>query len=110
MVKLNIIGKQFTLDLGSTPVDVYVLDVTEHVVIVQYLNSTPGRVEEFSISDFEYLSSPKGVIYIPYTTAQKYLSGNKYLSEIDVQVENANAMTSVQTEITIRARRARWAD
>ncbi len=45
-------------------------------------------------------SNQDDMIYIPYTTAQKYLSGNKYLTEIDVQVRDANSMTNTQTEIT----------
>jgi putative ABC transport system permease protein len=45
-------------------------------------------------------SNQDDTIYIPYTTAQKYLSGNKYLTEIDVQVADADLMTDVQTEIT----------
>ena len=40
------------------------------------------------------------MVYIPYTTAQKYLSGNKYLTEIDVQIADANLMEEAQTEIT----------
>ena len=45
-------------------------------------------------------SNADDVIYIPYTTAQRYLSGNKYLSEIDVQAANSNASTQVQADIT----------
>jgi len=45
-------------------------------------------------------SNQDDMIYIPYTTAQKYLSGNKYLTEIDVQVTDADLMTDTQTEIT----------
>jgi len=45
-------------------------------------------------------SNQDDMIYIPYTTAQKYLSGNKYLTEIDVQISDADLMTSAQTEIT----------
>jgi len=45
-------------------------------------------------------SNQDDMIYIPYTTAQKYLSGNKYLTEIDVQVTEADLMTDTQTEIT----------
>ena len=45
-------------------------------------------------------SNQDDMIYIPYTTAQKYLSGNKYLSEIDVQISDASLMTNAQTEIT----------
>lgn len=56
MSKKDLIGKAFTLDLGSTPVEVIVNDMTEDKVIVEYLKSTPGRIEEFTISDFEYFA------------------------------------------------------
>ena len=45
-------------------------------------------------------SNQDDTIYIPYTTAQRYLSGNKYLTEIDVQVSDSDLMTDTQTEIT----------
>ena len=60
MSKEEIIGKEFNLDLGSlSPVSVIVKDMTIDKVIVEYLKSTPGRIEEFSISDFEYLAGRK---------------------------------------------------
>ncbi|MEI7765289.1 MAG: ABC transporter permease [bacterium] len=45
-------------------------------------------------------SNSDDAIYIPYTTAQRYLTGNKYLSEIDVSAESSNASAQVQTDIT----------
>jgi hypothetical protein len=33
--------------------------IIENKVIVEYLNSTPVRVEEFNISDFEYFAMIK---------------------------------------------------
>jgi len=45
-------------------------------------------------------SNQDDMIYIPYTTAMRYLSGNEYLSEIDVQIADANKMEEAQTEIT----------
>lgn len=45
-------------------------------------------------------SNADDMIYIPYTTAQRYLSGNKYLSEIDVQATSSEASTQVQNDIT----------
>ena len=45
-------------------------------------------------------SNADDIIYIPYTTAQRYLSGNKYLSEIDVQAASSGASTQVQNDIT----------
>lgn len=53
----SVIGQEFTLDLGSlSPVEVRVKDITRDKVIVEYLNSTPGRTEVFSIEEFEYLA------------------------------------------------------
>jgi len=60
MNKEEIIGKTFTLDVGSlAPVVVVVKEITNEKVIVKYLNSTPGRTEEFSISAFEYFAMIK---------------------------------------------------
>ena len=39
-------------------------------------------------------------IYIPYTTAQRYLSGNQYLSEIDVSATSSDTSSQVQNDIT----------
>jgi len=39
-------------------------------------------------------------IYIPYTASQRYFSGNKYLSEIDLQIISPNLMTTSQNDIT----------
>ncbi len=45
-------------------------------------------------------SNSDDVIYIPYTTAQRYLSGDKYLSEIDVSAESSDTSSQVQADIT----------
>lgn len=39
-------------------------------------------------------------IYIPLTTAQRYISGGEYVSSIAVTTENQEDMTPLQTEIT----------
>ena len=60
MNKEQLIGEKFNLDLGSSAsVSVIVKDVTKNKVIVEYLKSTPGRIEEFTISDFEYFAMIK---------------------------------------------------
>jgi hypothetical protein len=60
MNKEQLIGEKFNLDLGSlASVSVIVKDVTKDKVIVEYLKSTPGRIEEFTISDFEYFAMIK---------------------------------------------------
>jgi putative ABC transport system permease protein len=40
------------------------------------------------------------VIYIPALSAERFLSGNQYLTTVDVQATDANAMTQVQNDIT----------
>ena len=39
-------------------------------------------------------------IYVPYTVSQRYFTGNKYLSEIDLQISSPNLMTSAQNDVT----------
>jgi len=39
-------------------------------------------------------------IYIPYTVSQRYFSGNKYLSEIDLQITGPSLMTGAQNDVT----------
>jgi hypothetical protein len=70
----QLIGKQFILDLGSLPVSVIVKDVTEKEVTVEYLNSTPGRIEKFSISDFEYFAMIKILNMIEIENCNQTLS------------------------------------
>jgi len=56
----NLIGRTLNLDLGSSsPVNVTIKEITEDKVIVMYNNSFPGRIEEFTIGSFEYLSGLK---------------------------------------------------
>ena len=45
-------------------------------------------------------SNSDDVIYIPYTTAQRYITGNKYLSEIDVSATSSDVSATVQSDVT----------
>ncbi|MCX6715209.1 MAG: ABC transporter permease [Candidatus Uhrbacteria bacterium] len=45
-------------------------------------------------------SNQDDMIYIPITTAQQFLSGNQYVSTIDVQAADAASMTELQSEVT----------
>ena len=76
-------------------------------------NATDVVGQKIRISGSEYkvigITKSKGgsgfsnvddVIYIPYTTAQRYLSGNKYLSEIDVSAQDSSVSSQVQTDVT----------
>jgi putative ABC transport system permease protein len=44
--------------------------------------------------------SQDNMIYIPVQTAERFLSGNSYLSTIDVQANSSGAMTQVQNDVT----------
>lgn len=45
-------------------------------------------------------SNQDNMIYVPYTVSQRYFTGNKYLSEIDLQISSPNLMTSAQNDVT----------
>jgi putative ABC transport system permease protein len=46
------------------------------------------------------LTNADDAIYVPYTTAQHYLTGNQYLSEIDVSAATSDDTTQVQNDAT----------
>lgn len=45
-------------------------------------------------------SNSDDVIYIPYTTAQRYLTGNQYLTEIDISGATSDVTSQVQADLT----------
>ncbi len=45
-------------------------------------------------------ANPDNVIYVPLETAQKYLSGTNYLSDINIEVDTQADMLATQQEIT----------
>jgi putative ABC transport system permease protein len=44
--------------------------------------------------------NPDDMIYIPLTTAQRYFSGDKYVTQISVSATDANSTAQVQADIT----------
>jgi len=44
--------------------------------------------------------NPDDMIYIPLTTAQRYFSGDQYVSSISVSAQSSQVMTELQTNIT----------
>ncbi len=46
------------------------------------------------------LNNQDDIIYIPTKSAQRFLSGNQYLTGIDVEAQDSNAMTQIQADIT----------
>lgn len=45
-------------------------------------------------------SNPDDVIYIPMTTAQRYLSGDAYISNISIAAESSDVASQVQSDVT----------
>ena len=45
-------------------------------------------------------SNQDDMIFVPLTSAQKYLTGDKYLTSISVQAIDSSTMTQAQQEIT----------
>lgn len=45
--------------------------------------------------------NPDDAVYVPISTAQRYLAGDKYVSQISVQANDADSLTSLQQEITL---------
>jgi putative ABC transport system permease protein len=45
-------------------------------------------------------NNPDNIIYIPLSTAQKFLAGNIFISSISVQAINQNSMAEMQAQIT----------
>lgn len=45
-------------------------------------------------------SNSDDTIFIPYTTAQRYLTGNRYLSEIDISAASSDVSEQVQADVT----------
>lgn len=45
-------------------------------------------------------NNPDDAIYIPLTTAQRYFSGDQYVTSINVAAENSDVTTQVQEDIT----------
>lgn len=55
-------------------------------------------------------SGPDDMVIIPVTTMQKVLAGTDYFSQIAVNVEDKDMMTTVQTELTVALKRAHRVD
>lgn len=57
------------------------------------------------------MSNQDDTVYIPSTTAGRFLAGNSYYTNIDVQAQSSEAMTTVQEDITtLLLKRHRIAD
>ncbi len=91
--KVAVVGPTVVTDLfldGSEPVG-------QQIRINNGIYTIIGVTKSKGGSGF---SNADDAIYMPYTTAQHYLTGNQYLSEIDVSAATADDTTQVQNDVT----------
>jgi putative ABC transport system permease protein len=87
--------------LGPTAVDDLIATGTEPVGQTIRINSQQFKVIGVTVAKGG--SGPGNqddTIYIPLETAQRFLSGNSYLTTIDVQAASADTTTQVQNDVT----------
>lgn len=93
MSKVAIIGPTTRDDLFGEGVD----PTGETIKINKISFKVIGVTKEKGGSGF---SSQDDIIYIPLSTAQRFLLGNDYLSTISITITDADLMTSAQNDIT----------
>jgi putative ABC transport system permease protein len=92
LAKVAILGPTVATDLFNTDEPVgQTIRINGTIFTVIGVSATAGGTG-FGSTDEE--------VFIPITTAQQYLSGNKYVSSIGVQAASADSMTQVQDDIT----------
>jgi putative ABC transport system permease protein len=92
--KVAVLGSTTCNDLfGEDSIDI----VGEKIRISGTEYTVIGVAEEKGGSG---MTNSDDIIYIPYTTAQRYLTGNKYLTRIDISANNSEISTLVQEDVT----------
>ena len=100
--KVAVLGPSVVEDLFATD-DETIDDIDLSTVIGKTIKINKIEFKIIGITESKGssgFSNQDDMIYIPYSTAQKYLSGNEYLTEIDVQISDSDLMEDAQTEIT----------
>ena len=96
LAKVAVIGPTVVTDLFG--VDAVASDAVGQTIRINNMEFTViGVTVSKGTSGF---NNQDDMIYIPAMSAERFLSGNQYLSTIDVQATDANAMTQVQNDIT----------
>ncbi|MFA6407348.1 MAG: ABC transporter permease [Candidatus Paceibacterota bacterium] len=91
--KVAVLGPTASLDLFGEGVD----PIGQTIRIKQIEFKVIGVIKAKGGSGF---GSQDDMIFVPLTTAQRFLAGDEYLSTISVQAENASVMTEIQEQIT----------
>ncbi len=93
MAKVAVLGPTAASDLFATGTD----PVGQQITIKGIVFNVVGVLQSKGGSGF---SNADDMIMIPKSDAQTFLTGNTYLTEIDVEAATSNAMTQVQNDIT----------
>src|SRR6185312_988213 len=87
--------------LGPTAADDLIATGTEPVGQLIRINGQQFTVVGVTVSKGSTgFTNQDDIVYIPIATQQLYLSGNQYLSSIDVEASSPDGMTQVQNDIT----------
>lgn len=87
--------------LGPTVVSDLIATGTEPVGQIVRINGLQFKVIGVTVAKGgSGFGSQDDMIFIPVQTAQRFLSGNSYLTTIDVQATSADVMTQLQNDVT----------
>ncbi len=91
--RVAVIGPTVASDLFATGTD----PVGKSIKI----NQVPFRIIGLTVAQGgSGFNSPDDLIYVPLTTAQRYLANDTYVSQINVEATDASSMNAVQQGIT----------
>ncbi|MCL4391749.1 ABC transporter permease [Patescibacteria group bacterium] len=91
--RVAVIGPTVESDLFATGTD----PVGKSIKI----NEVPFRIIGITVSQGgSGFNSPDDMVYVPLTTAQQYLAGDTYISQVSVEAANSQVMDAVQQGIT----------
>lgn len=96
IAKVAVIGPTVLTDLfGDTAVPSDAIGQTIRIKGVQF--RIIGVTVAKGGTGFE---NPDDIIFIPVSSAQRYLAGNQYVTSIDIQANSPDNMSTIQTDVT----------
>jgi putative ABC transport system permease protein len=93
MAKVAVLGPTVSSDLFGDGVDPIGREIRIKQIIFKVIGVTAAK-------GGTGFSNQDDMIFIPLTSAQKFLAGKDYVSTINVQAVDQNSMTDLQTQIT----------
>jgi len=93
LAKVAVLGPTARDDLFGTGAESLGQDIRIKGIVFKVIGITTAK----GGSGF---GSQDDMVFVPLSSAQKFLVGNDYLSDISVQAQSANVMTTLQSDIT----------